>query len=369
MKRKAIPLLLLLACLCMGQIRIFPPPPPSYFQPTAVYGFGDSSIDSGWFKTEFSPGIYTGNTAYDALLAMALPSGAGKPTTNPGPVSIEVLAAYLGLTATPANQSGTNYAVSGARSKGGNDDDQKLFPKAIPTAIQISTFLKAHHGVADPRAIYVVSAGGNDVTHAIDVPNDPQCPADPLDCVNAAASDLAAAIRRLHAAGAELIIVPNQFESFGTPPKPTYRQAFDATLFAALAAAHVAVIAADVNALRTEIDNGHGAFGIHLTATGTSSPACTQPAGVSSGWALLCAPHSPASTINPPSAASDYLFADDQHFTSAGQKIVGDYFYCLLAKRLAAGNVTLGNPPRPRDLSKKPPLPDCAHPSNLPPHL
>lgn len=61
---------------------------PIKIRPTAVYGFGDSTIDSGWFKTEQSPGVYTGDAAYDALLAMALPANAGKPTTNPGPVSI-----------------------------------------------------------------------------------------------------------------------------------------------------------------------------------------------------------------------------------------------------------------------------------------
>lgn len=367
MERKDIPLLLVLACLCMGQTKIFPR--PTHFRAAAVYGFGDSTIDSGWFKKEISPGVYTGDTTYDALLATALPSGAGKPTTNPGLVSIEVLAAYLGLTAKPANQSGTNYAVSGARSKASNADDPKLFPKAIPTATQIATFLKAHHGVADPHAIYVVSAGGNDVAHAIDVPTDPQCPTDPLDCVRTAARDLAAAITGLHKAGAALIIVPNQFESFGTPPKPAYRQAFDATLHAALTAAHVAVIAADMNALRTAIVNGHGAFGIHLIATGTSSPACTQPATVNSAWAMLCAPQSPVSTVSPPGAAGEFLFADDGHFTSAGQRIVGDYFYCLLVKRLAGANATIGNPPWVLDVPKSPPRPDCAHPSNGLSHL
>lgn len=132
---------------------------PVKIRPTAVYGFGDSTIDSGWFKTEQSPGVYTGDAAYDALLAMALPANAGKPTTNPGPVSIEVLASYFSLSAKPANQSGTNYAVSGARSVGSSQDDPKLFPNAIPTVKQIANFLKAHHGAADPHAIYIVSAG------------------------------------------------------------------------------------------------------------------------------------------------------------------------------------------------------------------
>ncbi len=367
MKRRHIPLLLLLACLCMAQIR-FPPQPHTHFRVTAVYGFGDSTIDSGWFMTEASPGVYTGDTTYDPLLAMALPFGAGKPTTNPGLISIEVLAAYFGLTAKPANQSGTNYAVSGARSKGANGDDPKLFPNAIPTASQIAGFLKAHHGIADPHAIYVVSAGNNDVAHAIDVPTDPQCPSNPVGCVRAAARDLAAAIVRLRAAGAAIIIVPNMFESYGTAPKPTYRQAFDATLAAALAAAHVEVIAADMDGLRTAIVNGHGAFGVHLTKTGdnSTSRACTQPAQLGSSWALLCATQSPVSSISPPGVDADFLFADDGHFTSAGQKIAGDYFYCLLVKRLVDANVTIDNLQSVLGFPKSLPRPDCTNASDFP---
>lgn len=367
MRRIPIPLLLLIACVCMAQgINLH----PAKIRLTAVYGFGDSTIDSGWFKTEQSPDVYTGDATYDALLATALAANAGKPTTNPGPMSIEVLAAYFSLSAKPANQSGTNYAVSGARSVGSNQDDPKLFPNAIPTAKQIANFLKAHNGVADPHAIYVVSAGNNDVAHAIDVTSDPQCPTDPTDCVRAAARGLAGAIARLHAAGAAAIIVPNLFESFGTPPKSVYRQAFDAALKTALAAAHVAVIAADLNALRTAIANGHGAFGIHLDRTGSSSRACTQPANINSSWAMLCSPNSTVSTISPANAALKFLFADDGHFTTAGQEIVGDYFFCLLYERLVkAGNATIGNPSWVFDFPKSPPRPDCENPSKSPFHL
>lgn len=362
MRRIHVPVLLLIACVCMAQGIIFPH--PTKFRATAVYGFGDSTIDSGWFKTAISPGVFTGDASYDALLAMALPHGAGKPTTNPGPVSIEVLAAFFHLTAKPANQAGTNYAVSGAQSKESDSDDPKLFPNAIPTATQIANFLEAHHGAADPHAIYVVSSGNNDVAHAIDVSSDSQCPSNPVDCVRTAAHDLAAAITRLHSAGAAIILVPNLFESFGADPKPAYRQAFDSTLKAALAAAHVDVIAADMNGLRKAVVAGHGAFGIHLTATGTSSPACTQPANISSAWAMLCAPQSPVSTISPAGAASKFLFADDGHFTTAGQEIVGDYFYCLLVERLAQAHVTIESP-----VLGPPNLPNCRQASNFPIHL
>lgn len=118
---------------------------PVKIRPTAVYGFGDSTIDSGWFKTEQSPGVASGERR--------------QADNQPGAGFDRSLGIVFFLSAKPANQSGTNYAVSGARSVGSNQDDPKLFPNAIPTVKQIVNFLKAHHGAADPHAIYIVSAG------------------------------------------------------------------------------------------------------------------------------------------------------------------------------------------------------------------
>src|SRR6201995_864363 len=78
----------------------------------AVWGFGDSNLDNGWFTV--AP--YSGEIAYDTYLQQASLYGIGRQTNNPGPMSIEVLAASLGLTALPANRpNGTNFAVSGAK--------------------------------------------------------------------------------------------------------------------------------------------------------------------------------------------------------------------------------------------------------------
>jgi outer membrane lipase/esterase len=59
--------------------------------------------------------------------------------------------------------------------------------------------------------------------------------------------------------------------------------------------------------------------------------ACTQPAGVSSSWALLCSSNPAApSHLVAPNADQTYLFADDSHLTTAGQKIVADYEHSLV---------------------------------------
>jgi outer membrane lipase/esterase len=76
-------------------------------------GFGDSNIDSGFYRILPSPGA--GNPTFNALWPAAVASGAGKPTTSPGLMNSEALAAYFGLTALPANQGGSNYATSGAK--------------------------------------------------------------------------------------------------------------------------------------------------------------------------------------------------------------------------------------------------------------
>jgi outer membrane lipase/esterase len=70
-----------------------------------------------------------------------------------------------------------------------------------------------------------------------------------------------------------------------------------------------------------------GSFGFQFT--GTANPACAQPAGISSAWALLCA--TSVSPLVSPGADLTHLFADDSHFATAGQKIVGDYYYSLAA--------------------------------------
>jgi outer membrane lipase/esterase len=57
-------------------------------------GFGDSTIDSGAYRSLASPG---GGATFNAFWASAVANGAGKPTSSPGLVSSEALAAAFGL--------------------------------------------------------------------------------------------------------------------------------------------------------------------------------------------------------------------------------------------------------------------------------
>ena len=68
---------------------------------------------------DFSNAIFFGDSLSDAgSFAPALPPGAGRFTTNPGPVWTELLGARLGFRITPANQGGNNFAEGGARVSG-----------------------------------------------------------------------------------------------------------------------------------------------------------------------------------------------------------------------------------------------------------
>src|SRR5262249_13248113 len=139
----------------------------------------------------------------------------------------------------------------------------------------------------------------------------------------------------LQAAGARYIVVPDQVFSFpldGGAAGAAERQArllYSQTLWSSLAGAGVNFIPADQNAMRLAIQSNPALFGFQFIDT--AHPACTQPAGVTTAWALLCSSNPLApSTFVTPNADQTRLFADDQHYTTAGQKILADYEYSLI---------------------------------------
>jgi outer membrane lipase/esterase len=284
-------------------------------------GFGDSTIDSGWYRTPGFPPI--GGANFNAAFPTAVAQGAGAPTSRPGLMSSEVLAAYFGLTAIPGNQTGgTNFATGGARNSLTNGPGDGLFQGAVPTVTQINRYLAGNGGFANSSALFLISSGGNDIGFAID-----NLAVGARNAyVTQAGNDLVAGIARLSAAGARYIIVPNTPESFGNVTQMSLRTLYDNTVWGGLAAAGVNFIPADINSVRLAIAANPAAFGFQFIGTG--SPACQQPAGITSAWALLCA--TSVSPLVAPNADLTHLFADDQHLATAGQKIFGDYFYNLV---------------------------------------
>src|SRR5689334_3680986 len=165
---------------------------------TQFVGFGDSTLDSGWYFTH----LYNKNPINEALYRTAQALGGGVATTPGGRMNSQILAGMFGLSATPAGSSGgTNYAAGGAS----NIDYANYQTLAPNTVSQIQSYLASNGGAANPNALYMISSGGNDIRGAI-CPSG-ACPANAAQLAVNSASSLSAAIARLHAAGARNFVV------------------------------------------------------------------------------------------------------------------------------------------------------------------
>ena len=296
--------------------------------------FGDSSVDSGFYKVLGSPG---GSDKFNIAFTAAIAAGgSGAPTNSPGLMNSQVLAAYFGLRADPANQpGGTNFATSGAKNfivntggPGGNGG----FLAAIPTSKQVDNYLASVGGHANANGLYLVSSGSNDVSFAFSSTG-PATQANKILYLQNAANDLTNAIVKLHAAGAQTFIVPGQNYSFptGNAAQQAARLAYTQALWSGLAARGVNFIPGDFNAVRVAIAADPSEFGFQFIGNGAAQTACTQPTVqgvlITTAYALLCSsnpnPVDPVaqSHLKTADAAQTHLFADDEHLTTSGQKI------------------------------------------------
>ena len=296
--------------------------------------FGDSNVDGGNYRTLANP---RANATYNALWAGAVANGAGPPTSSPGPMNSQLLASYFGLLAQPSNQGGTNYATSGSKDVTVNNAATGGFGAAIPTVRQISNYLGANGGQANSNALYLINSGSNDVSYALGASGAGPFPANPTQYLTDSANGLAAAVANLRNAGARYFIVAGEAYSFpigggaATAASRNLKLQMTQITWSTLSAAGINFIPADTNAFRLAIAANPAAFGFQFIDTAPGHTACTQPAGVTTAWALLCSsnPNAP-SHLATPNADQTRLFADDQHFATAGQKIEADYFYSLV---------------------------------------
>lgn len=291
---------------------------PAAAQFNQFIGFGDSTIDSGWYRN-----TTTGDPDRDKRIAAAVAAGGHGAPVGVGLMSSEVLAGYFGLTALPANQAGgTNFATGGAQ-------NSKPVPgsTAVPTVTQIANYLALAGGHANSNALYLIGSGGNDLTSIAGMPAAQQSGA-----AVTAANDLIGGIKALSSAGAHYIIVPDQ--AFGAG-QLSIRQLYDSTLWSGLTVSGVAFIPADTAAVFRAIQANPAQFGVTLGIGNTSAStpsACVAPAGVTSAWGVMCAPVPTASgtaTLATPNAEDTRLFADDEHLSAAGQRIMADYYRSL----------------------------------------
>ncbi len=271
-----------------------------------VVFFGDSLTDSGYFRP--------------ALIQQAGSGAAvvGKFTTNPYLVWSEQLALKYGINLNPSNQGGSNYAVGGARA--GVDVTGALGP--IPSVTtQVSNYLKANGGKADPNALYSVWAGGNDMLAVLG-----GAPAQAT--IGAAVQSEVTALATLKAAGAQYILLPILPDLGMTPTALAGgaatigaatggSQSYNQALLAGAQAAGVNIIPVDTFSLLREVKANAAAFG-YTNTTGTACGATSS---------LTCAP----ANYVAPGASESYLFADGVHPTGKTHTIMAQLAYSMVA--------------------------------------
>jgi len=293
-------------------------------------GFGDSTVDSGWYFTH----THDLNATAEALYKNAQAAGGGVATSIGGRMNSTILASLFGLTAIPVGEpGGTNYAAGGAA----NITYANYSTLAPNTVSQIGSYLAAVNGAANPNALYLISSGGNDISGAI-CPGG-VCAGNATQLAQASATALAAAVAQLHAAGARYFVVPIAYGAAPLASRTTTAAmtdgAYNQALYADLAAAGINFVPVSGKVIADAIGFNSALFGITNVTPGSTvahqGGACVNPnpgngtgGTIASAWAPYC------TTLVAPKAGQTYLYADNEHYSAAGQLIEADYAYSLI---------------------------------------
>jgi phospholipase/lecithinase/hemolysin len=154
----------------------------------AIYVFGDSYSDVGNISIA-TGGAIPGPLYYNGRFSN-------------GPIWVEHIAGTYGLTLTPSLAGGTDYAVGGAEVTANVPEGSQSIP-SVPD--QVALYLEQHDGKADPKALYIVTGGGNDILNA-------PAGTSPQQLGYEIAVGLATSVERLERAGARYLLVPNLFD-------------------------------------------------------------------------------------------------------------------------------------------------------------
>ena len=316
-----------------------------------VVVFGDSLSDNG-----------------DLSIATGAPT-ISRFTTNPGHVTIENVASHYGITLGPSLAGGTDYAYGGAGVLQNSPGTLSIVPTL---SSQVGGFL-AGAPQLDPRTIYAIWGGNNDVLYHVTALGAGQI-ADQLvaqataglspSAAAAAAAQIRSAvataagvtsletsdqalqgviasaqqelvlINRLSSAGANHLLVVNLPDLGLTPgaisngPQiqaafTNYSAAYNAQLSAGLAG-RKGVIPVNTFALLREVVAEPARYGF----SNATAQACTTDTS------FTCTP----ATLVAPNAASTYVFADDIHPTTAAHAALAD---AILSELNAPGQMSL----------------------------
>ena len=313
-----------LAAACAMAVAIQALAAPSPYSTLVV--FGDSLSDSGQFADAGGPA--GASTRFTNRVGPTYLDGSGEIF---GPTAPMILGGKLGISGTDLNPStslvpgtvdGNNWAVGGYRT------DQIYDSITAPggSVVTAGSTSRTRDGYlvnnrADPNALYYLTGGGNDFLQ-LRITNDPTA--------RAAAGRLVDSVDALHNAGARYIMVwllpdlgqtpatnGTALQSFGTQLSGIFNQ----ELVSQLAASNANVIPLNIPAMFKEVLANPGAYGLatdqNLIGTCFSGNSCPENA--------VYGRH--GSNPDP----TKLIFNDGVHPTIAGQTLIADYAYSVLA--------------------------------------
>jgi outer membrane lipase/esterase len=266
---------------------------------TKMFVFGDSLSDTG--------------NVYE-LTAGTLPAPPySEGRFADGPLYVEYMAARLGLPLNNVLSGGTNYAFGGA----GTNFSVPVLLGQSPLSVenQVNLFRAQHvFSGADPQALYILFAGGNNLQRGIAA-----AAADPANAAgirqsvaNEAVNDIIGMVGSLHQTGARHFLVPNVPPLGAAPTNAADRalaDAFSIDFNTQLAAAVASlgdpkVILFDTFGLSQRVFADPLAFGF----ADISGPCLSDASYVGGG--TVC------------SDPDQHLFWDDLHLTTAGHDVL-----------------------------------------------
>ena len=378
-----------------------------------------AALASGVHAAQFDATVFFGDSLTDSGAWTNGSTISGRFTTNvPGAqVWSEVLAGDLGTSARANNPNnpltsttGTNYAEGGAQVNTTPGYGSAPTTGALSLDQQVSAYLKATKGRADPKALYTVWGGANDIFYqaqfagtvaaaataaagnnwalaqgtanaALAIANSTTgaSQASMLAVANAAvaaangnslaglasaatsaqgvaqqfsanaATQAVAEAVRLRAAGAQYLVVPN-LPNIGATPGAIATGAQAAASLTALSALYNQTLTAGLQ------QSGLKVIALNVNALFAQVMANPKAFGITNTTTPACTTASAiqcnSNTLVSPTAPNTYLFADGVHPTVAGQKMLGEYAFATIQAPLvmaALANIPMLNARGQRD--------------------
>lgn len=289
-----------------------------------VFAFGDSLSDSG-----------------NVAQSLNLPAGSSF-VTNPDPVAVEIIAEAFGASGRHSLAGGPNHAWAGAcMTPDGSCARNQAASERVPTIRQqIDRHLSASGGRADPKALYFLWGGLNDIDDALSAGGAANSSALTAEAASAHVGQIA----RLRDAGARFVVVPNLPDLSVLPftarlPESaqgllvSLGRAYNETLHAGLRAREEGVVPVNVLRMAEEIVQNPGAYGF-TELRETACPLNANPLD-RTAVSLLCGPEGSGYPKTYPAGANRArLFADDKHPGGAAHAVIADMVVSTLAAPL-----------------------------------